>query len=334
MKIYVHIGSDKTGTTSIQNTLTRSRNALKKCGILYPQLEKAPHQEILARELLSGNKGPGWEAFEKHLKSSNENVILSSEMLCGVGEADILRLKDWLNSHEVKIIAYIRKSDEYLESGAMQRLKSCKSRVDFFRLYRKLKWLPAIFNPLVYISGFKPLFVFRWSKVFGKENLYVRPYCKSQWVDGNLISDFMSTLGFSSQVKNLRQMPLKKNITPNIYTIFAMSTFATTSRPSMRHQFSEVMTQKYGQVMKQPVSSRFKRYMALAISNIILKRVSSEFNCPPPVKKKLLAGFAPGESSIAGKSQQLLLEFSIHQKKQVNRLRRKLALKDAQQPQP
>ncbi|WP_444931467.1 hypothetical protein ACJJIF_06730 [Microbulbifer sp. SSSA002] len=279
---------------------------------------------------MSGKKGPGWQTFEQQLKGSSESIILSSEMLCGISEADILQLKNWLHDHEVKIIAYIRKSDEYLESGAMQQLKSCKSTVDFFRLYRKLKWLPAIFNSWVYISGLKPLFVFRWAKVFGKENLYVRPYCESQWVDGSLVSDFMSTLGLSSQTENLKQTPRKKNITPDIYTIFTMSSFAATKRPSIRHQFSEIMTQKYGQAMKRPVTSRLKRHMALAISNIIFKRISREFNCPPPAKKKLSASFAPGESLIIGKSQQLLLEFSIHQKKKVNQLKKKLALKNVQ----
>ena len=50
MKILLHIGSPKTGTTTLQRTLYASRDTLADRGILYPKslLHKYKQQELVA----------------------------------------------------------------------------------------------------------------------------------------------------------------------------------------------------------------------------------------------------------------------------------------------
>ncbi|WP_226661991.1 hypothetical protein [Microbulbifer aggregans] len=332
MKIYVHIGSDKTGTTAIQAALKNNRKHLKEHGMVYPSLEKEPHQEALARELLTGKKGAAWEKLEAILNQSPDHLILSSEMFCSISESAVQLFKEWLGDHDVTIVAYLRSADQYLESGVMQRLKASKSDQDFFRLYRKIKWIPALFNPMVYISGLKPRFVFRWARAFGEKNIRVRPYSEAQWKDGNLISDFMATIGLNSIQESLQHSSQKRNVTPNIYAVYAMASFWSSTHPPIRHRFSEVMTRQYDQVKTSQITSNFKRNLARLISEPTFSRISREFGCPKPSQNDAdSSNYAPSEKEIIQQGQKLLLEFSVHQQKRIKALEKNIHLKGSKE---
>ncbi|WP_444907907.1 hypothetical protein ACJJIR_07770 [Microbulbifer sp. SSSA008] len=330
MKVILHIGSDKTGTTTIQNTLSSNQDILKEKEVIYPKIGTFVHHELLVEELLAGKQGPAWQRLRSALNSNSKCLVISSEKLCTLKRQEIALLKKWLANHEVSIVAYIRSADQYLESGIMQQLKSSKSRQDFFRLYRAVKWVPAIINPFVYWSALKPKFVFCWAKVFGKENMIVRPYCSEQWIGHSLISDFMQAIGLRDLTSKLDYSGKKRNITPNIYTVFAMCAFSRSSHPPLRHQFSELMVSKFDQKMAHPISSFQKRCLAEAISRPIFRKISQDFKCPLPTKKPIPKGFAPPESKIIEEAQHLLTEFTIHQKKRLDILSKKLSTqKDA-----
>ena len=100
MRLILHIGSDKTGTTSIQKALSLSRNYLAQKGVLYPQLENSDNHNLLAVSFMGkerrqprrlvrryGNSdavlsasGNAWLAIKQQLEQNDfHTVILSGE---------------------------------------------------------------------------------------------------------------------------------------------------------------------------------------------------------------------------------------------------------------
>ncbi|MFV8782433.1 hypothetical protein ACNKU7_08440 [Microbulbifer sp. SA54] len=322
MKLILHIGSDKTGTTAIQSILSNNRQILSDLGVCYPNLTKATHHEELAHEIIRGQQGLAWKALREILKQDHKYVILSSEMLCTLNNKHIRVLKEWLGNIDTTIIAYIRRSDEYLESGIKQRLKGLQSKEDFSRFYLKYKWIPAIFCPQVYASAFKSRFIFNWLKVFRKDQIRVRPYNNTQWKENNIFQDFLHTAGLENYSEHLKGISQKKNVTPDIYTIYGVALFNNSSRPTVKTKFSETIINKYPSE-NHLISSYAKRYLALKISQLYAKRLFKDFNVKLPVNEIAKESHRPSMSSIINIGQSRLIEFAITQQKQINQLKKR-----------
>ncbi|WP_444958052.1 hypothetical protein [Microbulbifer sp. ZKSA002] len=268
MKIYVHIGSDKTGSTAIQTTLYQNREALRAQGIEYPQLlNQENHHECLFRELRSGKKGEGWIELDKIISSNPKHLILSAEALCNLRTSEIALFKQWLNHSETYVITYIRRADEYLESGVMQRLKTAKSYTAFKWQYIAAKYVPTFLDPNVYNAAFKTLFVKRWEKEYSGK-VTVRPYDKNQWEDQNLILDFLSSLGLSRAQNSIRTDKISRNVTPSIAGIYASSILTRNKLFGLRQQLYRSLANDPLRKKKGAFLSWNKRASARLISQI------------------------------------------------------------------
>jgi len=81
MKIYIHIGFGKTGTTSIQDSLYRNNELLSSQGFLYPKtgLRGTGHHNLCK---YSPHEGGEFNALVKEIEAQNSStVIISSESL-------------------------------------------------------------------------------------------------------------------------------------------------------------------------------------------------------------------------------------------------------------
>jgi hypothetical protein len=155
MTIYIHIGSHKTGTTSIQRYLSRHRDTLGKQGIWYPHISEllantrnsTSHLNI-ARSLERGKRGRLYSEAEltemfKALVAKSKNfdsTILSAEAFWRIGflkppenseERDEYEIKTWKNKADsiarirnllgdtahVHIVAALRERSAYLQSS-------------------------------------------------------------------------------------------------------------------------------------------------------------------------------------------------------------------------
>lgn len=191
MKIILHIGSDKTGTTAIQSFLSKNRVQLREKGYLYPNLDNTNNHECLVKELLTKEKGPAWQIFNKLIiePENAHTIIISSEMLCGLKKEYILLLNEWLKGFEITIISYIRSADEYLESGIHQQLKTSNSPKSFLKLYVTVKLIPFFINPVVFKAGLKNIFIAKWKKTT-HNSFIIRPYFKAEWHNSDILADF------------------------------------------------------------------------------------------------------------------------------------------------
>lgn len=147
MKTIIHIGSEKTGSTSIQAALGKHRAELLAAGILYPEwpdpslkshviyplflgndLVANPMSRILEKNLLAGQNQPvqTWERIEKAVADHDPAVLLlSSEVLFKKlppeAEDIIKRISEM--STEVEVVAYLRNPRDFAISLTNQVFK-------------------------------------------------------------------------------------------------------------------------------------------------------------------------------------------------------------------
>jgi len=194
--VYIHIGVHKTGTSTIQNLLSNNRDVLKEQGIIYPGNKSAHHDmakefRTLPLEQILKKNSRSQAYLREIIESPAEKSILSSEvfetLIFNAG-----KLREFLpHDLEIKIIVYLRRQDDLLESKYNQRVREPQIRLEksFTDYFSSI----GLYNPkLDYYNKLTP-----WADSFGKENLIIRIYEKDK-LRGNLFNDFISVIGLEN----------------------------------------------------------------------------------------------------------------------------------------
>ncbi len=139
MQVYIHIGTHKTGTTSIQSVLRNYSQQLKKAGIYVPRAAtfgQASGHHNLAFELIGDSRfDPSRGGLEELLQElSNHNsshaVVSAEDLEYLVDQPESLaRLEEAMISsgHEVSYLMFVRRVDHYAES-LYSTLLGCRVR--------------------------------------------------------------------------------------------------------------------------------------------------------------------------------------------------------------
>lgn len=155
MKLTVHIGHYKTGSTAIQTHFDTHRGAYRRRGLLYPKngkpLRSKMNHSALAYQILheagqpigkwyrrskefrsykKGEQAPAREQVAAEIEGKKpDHVVLSSEEFIrfggrrGVPSKTTKGLLADLNSDDIHILCYLRRPDRYLESWYNQLIK-------------------------------------------------------------------------------------------------------------------------------------------------------------------------------------------------------------------
>jgi hypothetical protein len=173
MKIFLHIGMPKTGSTTIQRTLLLNKRRLAKAGVYYPYRTNTLYGLVTGTE-------PGPPLI---VPKRCHTVIISDERLFNrvrsPAHAEMIANKLREISQDIKVISYVRRQDEVFVSAYFTRLLMGSSQ--------KLQDLPL--NP---VQTYKRLS--SWNEPFGVENMIVRRFGRSYLPDG-LIPDFTKAVG-------------------------------------------------------------------------------------------------------------------------------------------
>ncbi|HJC32305.1 MAG TPA: hypothetical protein H9934_09270 [Candidatus Anaerobutyricum faecale] len=210
--LYLHIGTSKTGTTSLQHFCVENAEILERQNYSYPVfphkfkyvnimrnghfLAHRAYEEGEKRNFLEEEQyfRQGMDFVLDHFRKT-DNIILSDEGIWSVvfkGDKPDLweKIKKEADEHGygVKIIVYLRRQDGLAESWWNQKVKAGK------RLYSTVPWEEYSRNPakpeLNYYGPLRNI-----EKVFGKENMTVRRFGKKYFKNGSLFEDFMDALG-------------------------------------------------------------------------------------------------------------------------------------------
>lgn len=210
-QLYLHIGTPKTGTTSIQNFCRDNTDMLHSLGYDYPDMpyrySRASHlrnAHFLAGYLHDedGKRDYGQEenrvqeafAYLRERFEQYNRIILSDEGIWNRSlKEDCLlwkRIQKELKKGDIaiKVIVYLRPQYDYMYSWWNQRIKAgmwSESRLTWEEMLQKSHVLALdYYDVLEHIAGF-----------VGKENIVVRMFDRSQFLEGSLYRDFQQIVG-------------------------------------------------------------------------------------------------------------------------------------------
>ena len=205
--LYLHIGSNKTATTTLQNRLANSESVLATGKLLYPRTGRSQvgAHHVLAAHFVSfpPKEFQPQQSFEEMMTAldaecsaaPNLDVVLSSEMLLHFRHLKVERMTSLLQRFDtVKVIAYLRRQDQFLPSFYSSRINNGKAleAFDAFCDNYPIDWLSDLRG---------------WASLVGRDQLTVRPFDKQFWHAGDFVEDFLQQLDHSVDAGDLTQSP-------------------------------------------------------------------------------------------------------------------------------
>jgi hypothetical protein len=213
---WLHIGVEKTGTTSIQSFLAANRTALRAEGRLYPIVPGAVGHLGLVAFALDDDRLDGTrkarnlatpaqfadfrDEFVRALVAEIagggvSEIILSSELLSSRirSQSEFARLKVLCDgiARNTKVVVYLRNQVDFLVSRYTTVIQS-GGREEFRMGATALADYAALLE--------------RWATVFGRENMVVRRFEPADFVDGDLLADFAASIG----LENTKLVPVPR----------------------------------------------------------------------------------------------------------------------------
>ena len=204
-RLYLHIGMGQTGTTSIQRYFADNAEALlrlhglyylygyryTKEAIPYSRHGIPPHCFDLfrfPREGMDFLREKSREAAKKnyrYLLISDEGMLDRASVFLDA----VPMLHDIFPEHEIRIILYLRRADDWCKSHHNQLLKHIRAEAqrpftaycDAKRLRRGLFTLPETIRAL--------------AEAFGRENCLIRLYDRKRMKNGSSLDDFADIFG-------------------------------------------------------------------------------------------------------------------------------------------
>lgn len=216
-KIVLHIGAEKTGTTSLQAALTTNADLLQaEAGLLYPR--RAPlgygnaHLTLAAAflepsnaEFVAPEKGASPAELRQALSAAIAScrprlVVLSAELFSSRFERpQIEELARFLAPDPVEIVYYARRQDEMAASSFGTGLVA--GRREWFDI-DDVRPGGRYFDHTLILD--------KWADVFGAASLKVRDY--GNVARGGLLEDFLTQAGISAPLRLAGAPRLNKSI--------------------------------------------------------------------------------------------------------------------------
>lgn len=210
--LYLHIGTMKTGTSAIQRFCANNTEVLAQKGYCYPLLpyrypnaSHARNARFLIGKLYDENGEVDKEQMAERMAEGTQkikdcfetydNVIISDEGIWHGGarkkkQGPVLDfVREMQNSGiQVKIIAYLRCQEDYLESWWRQHVK---------KGYKCKQWDESIQALPKYFAADYEKQLAKFEYMVGQENMIVRRYEKGRFLgnEGTIFSDFLDAVG-------------------------------------------------------------------------------------------------------------------------------------------
>ena len=208
LKLIIHAGTPKTGTTSLQTYLDKKQRKLRGKGILYPHnLEKiqnpnAPKHQWFEKNLVTVNLDSFLENFKNiisQVKEETHTIILSSEGIYNYwwdfpDESKGI-LSELRQLFDIEIWVWFREPLEFIESYYKQCIRNpqiksnpCYGKDLSFAEMLNIDW----FSQHLDYQGF----ITECQAVFGENNVLVFEY------EGDVVQEVMQKLGLATPHDN------------------------------------------------------------------------------------------------------------------------------------
>ncbi|MEW6676331.1 MAG: hypothetical protein AB1421_00285 [Pseudomonadota bacterium] len=219
MKVLLHIGQSKTGTSAIQAFLTLNRYKLRESGVLYPSvmvngvaINMGSHNAVA--DALSGVvRFPGLRAeeyfkqfFDEAESGKSDLLILSAEHFFGgeprvwdISNPDdylehykkkIRSLAAFLRGHEVSILVYLRPQLDWLASAISQTVR-IEGLISDKNIYKSDAQFFEMVRPILDYT----MLLDAWRDIIRPVSINAVPYDRQCLHKGSSVSDFLFRIG-------------------------------------------------------------------------------------------------------------------------------------------
>lgn len=184
-RFLLHIGANKTGTSSIQRMLVDNAAALERAGWAYPDfhLQHCAHHRLAYALAGHPTRGlaPGWRgAWAKATADPEKTYVISSELFFRNVPPEATATL--FPPEQTRIVLYLREHLSYLASWyaqAVQERNLTAGFDDYIRLF------PQPFDG----------FLKRWEAVYGAAAITLRPFRRDAFPGGDIRADFLAQMG-------------------------------------------------------------------------------------------------------------------------------------------
>ncbi len=215
VRIVLHIGQMKTGTTALQEAMQRHRNELLNEGILYPKTGVLPRHSDLAWSYWPPAQLNGWVKSKHNSKSSQaiideieseildtgaKSVVISAEEF-SLRPVQLYRslLQRWRNN--LHIVVYLRRQDEMIESMYKQNVLNQAITTPF------ADYVEAALDPATKLGRRLNYgdFLAEWEAIVDRKNIHVSPYDSETKIDlwGNFVCTTQLKCSFDVQLEKI-----------------------------------------------------------------------------------------------------------------------------------
>lgn len=219
MKLVLHIGTEKTGTTLLQNWLYANQQSLSDQGVfLSYKLGRSNNRKLVSyfqnhlddftrREGISSQaeKAAYFDGFGAQFireiqtaARDHHTMVITSEHFHSRlrGPNEIRTLAEFLKAHfsDIKVLCYFREQSQMRESLYSTGLKAATSET--------LEEFDADADVRTYYYNFYQI-ASRWADAFGQENCDFRVYDRNLFEAGDLRRDFLRSLPVSLDLEPL-----------------------------------------------------------------------------------------------------------------------------------
>ena len=218
MRLFLHIGMNKTGSSALQECFRTNRRGLAREGVLYPfagighGMAARQHLALATSLGFASSQGVADDrraaeirrALEREIAACRPHtVVLSSEVF--VRRASLERVQRFLDRFEVRILVYLRRHDHWWSSLYSQAVRTVDDP----------PWEPDFRSYQAHqISRGRLHFDYStllraWGDAFGHQNLIVRPYEPAQVPD--IVDDALEHMGRPDLRSRLRRVDARIN---------------------------------------------------------------------------------------------------------------------------
>jgi hypothetical protein len=270
----LHVGPPKTGTSSIQESLYFG---LEDPAYRYISLGKI-NLGLPAVSLFSDQPASFWVYERKRysqtrlnlarsvnarrlrralllVKAHSQTPILSAEAFWGMTAGELTKARSFIQQagFAVRVIAYVRPVKSFAESLFQQRVKWCVGPTDL------VSWLQRFASRTTPFWSTK---LDELSTIFGRENLIVRPFVRSELAHGCVVRDFCREVGLTFDPSDV----IRVNDSLSVDAVRFLHADATYGVGERRHSFprQNLLINRLAKLKGEPL--RFHSHLFAPIS--------------------------------------------------------------------